>query len=342
MYSSMMSLEQVYGLKPNRVLTNLIFDTAYPEFVLKILFPIVPVDQFGGLVIEFNSLDFEEYDDDRAPGATYKEIQTGSVGSRAYTLQTKGLRYPMPKETSAQLMMAGIEASKIASNGLMLAGARKLEIEQARIATNINFYAPSNRIILAGGSQFQNNIDPGPIIRQGKAAVAHIILKEPNVLILGRSVFRALEENPVVRYTLQRKGLDALTTSALGDIYGFDKVVICESRVRDRQTGQIVRLFDTDLVMAYTNPLALNADVLPYRPDAYITFYQPSYGYTYTYREGGQIHPIISNMYLEPGSSTWYHNMDYHRRPVLTGVDKDSGLIISGYIIKNAAAPYIY
>ena len=88
-----------------------------------------------------------------------------------------------------------------------------------------------------------------------------------------------------------------------------------------------------DIVLAYTNPAALEADRLPYRPTGSINIMQPSYGYTYVYRNN----PLMYDPARNDEKGYTYYKLDFDREVVNTGVD-DSGKIISGYLVKAAVA----
>lgn len=316
----------------NMVLTNLAQGVVQPEFVMRLLFPLAEVADYGGQTIEFDDSDYEDVDDDRADDAPYNEIQDSYYG-RPFTLNTKGLKYRVGDKKATSMERLGINWGQRASNKLMARAGLRHEIEAATVATTLANYATSNRVTLSSGSQFNDaSVDPGPAIRTGKAAVSGQIGVDPNVCIMGRDVFDALAENPSIKDRMKHTGRDSLTPEILAAIYGFDRVAVCNA-LRKTPSGK-VRVFGKHLVMGRVNPAALNSDRIAYRPNGAIDIETPSYGYTYVYAGN----PLMYNPYRDEDRGATIYKMDFDRKVVQTGTDRSSGLITHGYMIASAVA----
>jgi hypothetical protein len=322
-------------LSVNKVITNLAQGVVQPELVMRNLFPLVEVTEYGGQLIEFDSSEYEDVDDDRDDDTEYNDVDSGYFG-RPFTLQSKGLRYRVGDKKAKQLTANGINWGKIAATTLMGKAMLKHEIEAAALASDPNRYATANRITLTSGTQF--NDDPDQIdtrIRTGMSAISGNIGIDPNVIAFGRSVwdylagqyaqnFVSIATNPGLRVQL--------TPDRFAEMYGFEKVVICNA-VR-KVAGAPQRVFGKHIVMARVNQAALGAERTPWRVNGQISVYEPSYGYTYVMESN----PLVYNPYRDEDRGATVYKMDFDRRVVNTGTDKDSGLITHGYLIRDAVA----
>lgn len=325
----------LYGsrLGINQVLTNLAQGFIQPDYVMKLLFPLAEVNDFGGQIISFDDSAYDEIDDSRADGTDYPEIEDTFTGL-PFTLKTKGIKYKLPDKKREQMANVRINWGDMAAQAVMNRAGLMHEIQASVIATTVNNYATANRITLTSGSQLNEaNVDPDPIIRAGKNVIAGQIGIDPNVMILGRDVFDALATKFARNFTnTAPNGLrQQLTEDSLANIFGFARVRVCNAIRKVGNTRS--RVMAKDIVMAYTNPAALEADRLPYRPTGAINIMQPSYGYTYVYRNN----PLMYDPARNDEKGYTYYKLDFDREVVNTGVDS-SGKIISGYLVKSAVA----
>ena len=318
----------------NMVLTNLAQGVLQPEYVMRLLYPLAEVADYGGQTVEFDDSAYLEVNDDRADDTPYPEIQESYFG-RPFTLNTKGLSYRVGDKKARQMARLSINWGQRAAQRLMGRAGLMHEIEAAAQATNPASYNASNRITLAAGSQFNEaNVDPDPFIRQGKSVVAGQIGVDPNVAIFGRDVFDALAGKYARSFTSNApSGLQQqLTEDILANIFGFARVRVCNA-LRKSAAGRS-RIFGKHVVMGYTNPAALNGERLPYRPNGQIDIETPSFGYTYVYVNN----PLLYNPYRDEDKGATVYKLDFDRKVTQTGVDRTSGLITHGYLIQNAVA----
>lgn len=324
-----LSLQQT-RLGINLVLTNLAQGFMMPDAVMRLIYPIAEVADYGGQTLEFDDSIYEVVVDDRDDDTPYPQIQDSYFG-RPFTLKTKGLSYRVPDKKAKQMESLGINWGQRASTSLMTRAAFQHEVEAAVAATTLASYATSNRVSLADGSRFDDNVDPGPVIRAGKAAVASQIGVDPNVMILGRTVFDAMAENPYIKERIKYTSSDSVTEDLIAALYGFRRVRVCNG-VRKVADGSKSYIFGNNVVMAYTNPEALDSDRLPYRPNGRIDIETPSYGYTYVYAGN----PLMYNPYRDEDRGATVYKLDFDRRVVQTGTNRTSGLITHGYLIATA------
>lgn len=317
-------------------LTNLVQGVVQPEFVMKLLYPLAEVGMYGGSTIQFDDTVYEDTIDDRADGTEYGEVQSGYTGG-TYKLEFKGLRYSVPDKRREEMEAIGVDWATMASESLANKLGLRHEMQCASVATNPATYATSNRIALSSGSRFgDSGIDPDPIIRTGKDAVANQIGLEPNVAVIGRAVFSALCAKYAKNFTStsattgpglrQQLNLDDLAT-----IFGFRRVAICDAIVKGAG-GAKSKVFGSHMVMARVNEASIEGAALPYKPSGTISVVQPNFGYTYI-KKG---HPMAYNPWYDNKTKTTYYDMDFDRQVRTVGVDP-SGAAIYGYFIQNAA-----
>lgn len=310
----------------NKVLTTIAQGYTNNSFIGNYLFPLVETDELSGRRIEFDSSPFELYDDVRAPGSQYKEIQSGYVG-KPYQLGLHGNIYRIPEEEMTQGATIGIDWGSMAVEKLMQAQALALENEQATLALDVNNYGSNNKVSLSGNDKWSDysNSTPADDIRAYKAAIAGQIGQEPNVLVLGYEVFNALAEHPVMRDKLKYTSRDSLTPDMLGAVFGFEKVLI--GTAIKNVTGVPTRVWGKDAVLAFTNPAALSGQRIGYQAGQAVTRFNPAYGYTYVYKG----HPYMSNQWFDNDSSCYKVKITFNRSAEIVWSQ-------SGFLVKGAVA----
>jgi hypothetical protein len=321
------------NLGVNAILTNIAQRYTQPEFCMKLLYPLVEVGMMSGQIFQFDDSVYDEVDDNRADGDDYAEVEDGFAG-KTFTLTSKGIKYKLPDKKRNQLGAMGYNWGQHAADFVMQKATFLHEVAAARLATTTGSYASTNRVTLSSGSQLNEAaVDPDPVIRTAKTAIADQIGAEPNVMILGRDAFNALAAKYARNFTnTAPNGLrQQLTEDILAGIFGFERVRVCG--VIAKVAGVKTRVFGKDIVIARTNPRALNSDRTPYKTTGDIVPQEYSFGYTYVYRGN----PLM----YEPGRNEekgyTYYKLDFDRSISQTGVNS-SNAIISGYLIKDAVA----
>lgn len=313
-------------------LTNVAQGFKMPQFVMRSLFPLVQTADYDGRIIRFDDSIYEEIDDDRADDTIYPEVQDGYSGA-PYELNTKGYSYRVGDKKAKKMERLNINWGRRASQRMILRAGLKHEIEAAAIAVDPARYAANNVISLAGAQQFNDPAsNPGTFIRAGRSAVASQVGVDPNVMVIGRQVFDALQENPTLRDRVQYTTRDSITTQMLAQFYGFNRVEVCNALVK-RPDGSKEYVFGRNIVMGYTNPNALNDAGLPFRANGVIDQEEPSYAYTYVYMGN----PLVYSPYRDEQRGATVYKMDFDRSTQPVGVN-DANLITHGYLINNAVA----
>lgn len=318
----------------NMVLTTIAHGFVQPEYVMKLLFPLVETTTYGGVTIQFDSSVYEDVSDDRADDTPYPVVQTGYEG-KPYKLNTKGLSYRVPDKRRREMENLRINWDQHATETLVGRGGLRHEIESATVAGTAANYASTHTQALTSGSYLNSvGFDPDPLIRSAKTTVAQTIGVSPNVMILDELSFDALASTYANNFTSTgtTPGLrQQLTEDTLAAIYGFSRVRI--ARALKKTPSGLVPILNKKIIIAYTNPAALNADRMAYRPNGNINQFSASMGYTYVM----QGNPLMYNPYYDENRGATVYKMDFDRSVQATGVNA-SGLINHAYLITNTLA----
>jgi len=289
------------------------------ELVAQYLFPVVPVAQRGGKIIQFGKEDFRLYNTGRTPGANTKRVQYGYQGN-PYALEDHSLEGSVPFEIMQEANAApGIDMGHTAVGKTQNIILLKSEVDAANIARDPANYASGNQVdLLLGNKQWSDhaNVDSNPSadIETAKEAIRTATGKRPNVVVLSPKAYNACKQHPKIIDRIKYTGRDSVTTDMLATLWDVKKVVVGDGIYED-QAGVLTDVWGTDVIVAYTEMGTL--------ADAGL----PSYGYTY--RLTG--YPLVETPYMDRNAKLWAYPVNDSRAPVLAA----SG---AGYLITDAAA----
>ena len=284
------------------------------SLVSTVLFPTVPVQLRGGKTIKFGAEEFAQYATSRAPGAAVQRI-TFNYSDEDYALKQHALSAQVPVENSQ-------ESSRSLGLNLMAGAVKKTqhiiamttEREAAALATTAGNYAASNRVALSGSDQWSNSgSKPSEQVEVAKEAIAQNIGLDPNVLVIGPAVLRALRNNNDVRDRIKYSKGGEVDLPLLATYFGVDQVVVGVARTGE--PGDFVPLWGKNAVLAYTETSSL-ADMG-----------SPSYGYTYQLSG----YPIVEQPYYDKNHRSDVAQVLDERKAVLAGAD-------AGYLFQTVVA----
>ena len=274
------------------------------------LFPVVRVMQRGGKVIEFRAEHFQEIGLERAPGADRPQINVG-YSSRDFALVQRALDGKVPNEILQDAAaVPGIDYGMTAVRRVMEVVSLQIELRAAALATAAAIYAASNKAALAGDARWDNDAStPAKAVEDAKEAVAQGIGMEPNVLVLGQPVSRALQNHPEVidriKHTegLGEDAMPQVNERKLAAYFGVEMVVV--ARARKGVPGDFQPIWGKNAVLAYSDltPLASQGS--------------PSYGYTYRL-EG---YPVTEPGYFDRSCDSWLYPTTTEDTPEVVGAD---------------------
>lgn len=288
------------------------------ELVGNALFPFVPVGVRGGKIITFNKEDFALYNTGRVPGANTRRVQYGYSGA-SFALESHSLEGVVPVELSQDAnAVPGIDLGNNAVQRTQNIISLRLESAQATLATTAGNYGASNKITLAGTSQWSDLSsgvsDPIKDIETAKEAVRRQIGRKPNTIVMGAAVMAMLRMHPKVVDRMKYTGRDIATTELLASLFGVAQVLVGEAVYVDAN-GVMMDVWGKSVVIAYTEIGGLAA------------MGAPTFGYTY--RLSG--YPMVETPYLDRNSKSWVYPVTDEVAPVIAGAT-------AGYLIAAAVA----
>ena len=297
------------------VLTEVARGYSNGEMVGMSLFPLVPVSQRGGRVVTFRREDFRAYNTARAPGTDTKRVQFGYDGS-PFALDQHSLEGQVPFEHMQEAAaVPGIDMARLAVMKTQNIIANRLEIQQATIATTAASYAATNKVTLAGVSQWSDPAaTPVNDIETAKEAIRKQAGRRPNTVILGAAVFAKLRTNPQIVDRIKYTGRDVATLELLAGLFGVQRVLSGDAIFLDA-SDTLQDVWGKFVVIAYTDLSGINDMGVP------------SYGYTYRLRD----YPIAEQAYEDRGAKSWIYPVTDEVSPVMVGAD-------AGYLISAAIA----
>lgn len=300
------------------VLTTIAQGYQNGEMVSQFLFPTVPVDQRGGKIIQFGKEDFRLYNTGRTPGASTKRVQYGYQGN-PFALESHSLEGVVPFEIMQEAnAVPHIDQGRVAVIKTQNIIQLRKEKAAADIATNLAAYGTNNKVTLSGTSQWSDYSgisDPSKDIEAAKEAVRTSTGKRPNTAILSPRAFAACKQHPKIIERIKYTGRDSVTTDLLATLWELKNVVVGDAIYEDQGTGNLVDVWNKDVVVAYTELGTLADGGLP------------SYGYTYRLRG----YPIVEIPYQDRNAKSWVYPVTDELSPVLAAP-------LAGFLIKNAAA----
>ena len=302
------------------VLTNVARGYRSEPHAWPFLFPVVTVGQRGGKVVEFGTEEFVELAIARAPGANREQLNFGH-SSQSYTLDQRALDGKVPREILQEASaVPGIDYGRAAVAKTMEVVSLQIEIKAAQLATAAESYDADHTAALAGAEQWSDAAStPAQRVEAAKETIASGIGRDPNILVLGPAVYRALVNHPdVIDRIKHTEGLSGsaspmVTTAKLAGY--FDVAQVAVARARTGQPGDFSPIWGKNAVLAYANVTAL------------ASLGSPSYGYTYRL-EG---YPIVEPAWFDKTCDSWLYPVTTEDTPVIAGQ-------AAGYLFTNVVA----
>lgn len=287
------------------------------ELVADALFPVVPVEQRAGKILQFGKEDFRLYNTGRTPGSNTKRVQYGYLGN-PFALYSHSLEGAVPFEIMQEAnSVPGIDMGRVAVGKTQNIILLKNEIDAAALALNAANYGAANKVTLSGASQWSDYSgvsNPSKDIETAKEAIRAVTGKRPNTVLLSPKAFNACKQHPAIIDRIKYTGRDSVTTDMLATLWGVARVVVGDAIYEDA-TGALTDVWGKHVVVAYTELGTL--------ADAGL----PSYGYTYRLRN----YPTVETPYMDRNAKLWAYPVTDERAPVLAATG-------AGYLITNAVA----
>lgn len=306
----------------NPVLTNLAVGYTNAAFIGSALMPYVSVDKEAGLVPVFGKDHFKVYSTERALRAKSNRVNPSDISTVPFALTEHDLEYPIDyREDAESAFPLQAQAVMSVTEGIRL----RHEKMVADIALNAANYGAGNKIALSGSSSFSDpDSDPEGVVDDAKAAVRAKIVKDPNTLAIGYTMWRKLKRHPKLKAVLSDSRSRLVQLADLREIFEIPNIVIGRA-VYANDAGAVSDIWGNAMVAAYvpTAPEAPVVNGMAADPGASRNMYEPSYGYTL--RKSGQ--PVVDTR-TEDGKLELVRNTDIFK-PFLLGAD-------AGYLVQDA------
>lgn len=306
----------------NPVLTNLAVGYSNAAFVGSVLMPFASVDKEAGLVPIFNKDHFKIYQTERALRAKSNRVNPGDITTVPFALTEHDLEYPIDyREDAESAFPLEQMATMSVTEGIRL----RHEKMVADLVQNFSTYADSNRIGLSGTESFTDpDSDPEGVIDDAKAAVRAKIVKDPNTMVIGYTMWRSLKKHPKLKAILSDNRPRLVQLADLREIFEIPNIAIGRA-VYASDAGQVSDIWGNTAVLAFVPeaPRAPEVNGVVSDPGAARNIYEPSFGYTL--RKRGQ--PQVDTR-MEDGKLEIVRNTDIFT-PFLLGAD-------AGYLVQDA------
>lgn len=214
-----------------------------------------------------------------AEGFTYPETEVGRKGrvnqveftgtEQTGSTTDHGLEAPVPNSDIKVAAAARAQGRSVydpearAAEGVTNLLQLAREVRVAGIVHNLNTYAATRRVTLAGGAQFSDYANSSPI-EVFRAGFEGTLVYRPNTMVMGRAVWSKLSSHPdlvnAVRGNLTNKGIltpDEFVALFSGD--GLKKLLIGEPMVnlaKKGQTAQLAQVWGKHVAMLHVDPTA--------------------------------------------------------------------------------------
>lgn len=249
------------------VLTNLAAGYVNDEFIADLILPRVQVDKEGGKIPLFGKAHFIAHRTERAIRAATNVRDPDGVNGVDVVLEEHDLATPLDYREKDEADYA-LEAIETANTMEILRLGHEMKV--AGMVQNPATYAPGNTIALAGSDQFTDpTSDPLGVVADGKAAVRSHIVREPNVMSMGYSSYRALRRHPQLVGLLSTNKDRILTKEELARFFEVEEINV--GKAVFSPDGEVTQdIWQDNISLTYTARAV----------DGQRSYRVPSFGYT--------------------------------------------------------------
>ena len=293
-------------------------------FAWMVLFPIARVGLRAGKVITFGAEDFLKLNLERAPGANRVRLNVG-YSSGDYAIIQRALDGVLPIERMQEAAAGpGVNLGRRTVRQTMNSAFLQIEVKAAALATTTGNYSGTHSATLAGASQWSHaDSKPAAAVETAKEVIATSIGMDPNTLVVGPAVHRALVNNPDVvdrvkhtRGPGERGNAAVISREVLASYFGVDNYMVAGAR--SGNVGAFAPLWGKNAVLAYSAMSTLS--------EAEGDAGDPSFGYTYRL-EG---YPMVEAAWYDKLCDSWIYPVTVEDEPVIAG--KDAGYLFAAAV----------
>lgn len=298
-------------------LSNVSIKYKNAKFVAEELFPVVMTSKDSNKYFVYGKENFNLFDDGRAPATRGAEIDW-TVSTDSYLLGEHALTHAIPDEVrddADEPLKIETDTTEYLTEQIKL----RLEADVASASTSSANYAATNYkdLSAAGNAQWNDYAASNPIedVKVARVVIHSLTGLEPNILILGKQVYDALTNHPMVIERIKFSQLGVVTTDLLAAIFDVEQVLVAtalKNTVIEGETASLSYVWGKNAVLAY-RPSSMGLKVLSYGA----LFRRAGWPKTETWRQ-------------QPERADYIRVSDKYQAKIISNV--------AGYLMANAVA----
>lgn len=282
----------------NPVLTNMARGYTNEEYIGAQLLPFAPMEKEGGTIPTFGKEAFRLRQTERAIRARSNRINPEDRGTVDVVLKEHDLEYPIDyREAGESIWNEQQHGTMVTMEGIRL----RHEGQVAQLVQDTNTYGADNRETLTGGDKFSDydSSDPIALVEEAKETIRSKIVRYPNTMWMGASVFAKLKEHPKLLERIKYSQRAVLTIDLMREIFGVERILVGRAVYADNQDS-FHDVWGKNLGLSFVNPGGPRGP--NYRDPSFgYTMHRTGYPQTDTYDEnGGKISIVRSTDFFEP------------------------------------------
>lgn len=311
----------------DKVLTRVAYGFRQQGFVGDLIFPLAPVSKRKGKIIVFGEEEFFLHEMSRAPGGNIQEL-TSEYGSTDYELKQDAIAEKIPMEHIEEASDLPIDLTMRATNMVMRRLALRLEVDRMALAGNFAIYPTTNRVALAGASQWSDpTSNPEAAIDLAVEAIQDGCGMAPNVGVISLKAFNALKRHPLVRDKYKYVDAQSITKTMVAAAFNLSRLEISMAKYK-LPSNPLVRvpMFNNSFWLGYSKSAAESPLDYNPQPSPNSSIDSPSFGYTYQLEN----YPIIEQPWYDKTCNSWKIPGIAERKPVIA-------FPTAGYLFSNVS-----
>jgi hypothetical protein len=259
-----MRLQELRVVDP--ILTTIAHGYSNAELIANKLFPVVQVEKEGGKIPTFGKEAFKIYQTERAIRAQSNQMPNYVFGTTSYTLTEHDLEQAIDyREEEEAFFDQAKRATELTMQGILL-GHEKKAADYVQDADN---YAAANKEVFTDNYLDDPATDPVAVIEEKKEELRALIGKDPQTLVMGAKVYKALKKHPKLVELIKYSQTGILTHDLLKALFDVQEIIVGKAVSVD-EAGAFSDIWGNNIILAYvTNPTGMAASV-----------HEPCYGYT--------------------------------------------------------------
>jgi hypothetical protein len=312
----------------DKVLTRIAYGFRQTGFVGDLIFPLAPVTKREGVVVVFGDEEMYLHEMSRMPGGNIREL-TSEYGSGRYKLKQDAIAEKIPIENIEEASDLPFDLTTRGTQMVMRRLALRLEVDRMATAANPLNYTSTNRLTLAGASQWSDSTsNPEAAIDAAFEAVMDGCGMAPNVGVISLKAFNALKRHPAMRDKLKYTDSRSITKEMVAAAFNLSRLEVSMAKYKLPSNPAVrIPVFNNSFWLGYvaTEPDSpLNYDPQP-SPNSSID--TPSFAYTYNLEN----YPIIEQPWYDKTCNSWKIPGVADRQPTIAWRD-------AGFLFNNVSA----